>query len=594
MNVQLIATLCIGLLIAACGKNSSNTPAVPAASTDEGNQKQPARTVSADLSSIVKFDGYAVQLAKNQGLADIDVNRFVTQSNAVWRTEWLFEPLRIAVAIPAQNQPSLAEAFDLYYQLRGNDAITIDEVLVNVEFEGLSLDQSSTPENTGNGCPECEWSIAETKTEAAWNIKPSHSDGKNMGEGVEIAHLDTGYTRHPEMIEPSRLLVSRGYDYFDNDPDPIDKDAGRSQGLTHFGHGTATGSVIASAIGAQASFPFDRFVTGMAPKSSLIPIRVDNDVVIWNARRDVKGIEHAVRELAHIISMSRAGLSSKTLAAAVGYATGLGIIVVAAPGNCMPTCGVYYPAKLKTTIAPAATDEQSMPWKKTGNGKRVDISAPGHSVWRALVEKSGTYHVDVSSGTSYATAATAGSAALWLAFHGGWKNMHGTYGANLTEAFRSALKTSGVNPWPDPKMTRRYGTGVLNNQKLLSASLPSPQSFLGKAREEDSPSQGSIESIAEAFDIEDKAEVEAVLARLLGKRKGDLPANMDDVGHEIAIHLFADIAIQRMFLTLLSLPQGENKEADALYESIRGSLWDRASMRLQSVLGEGFGTTESE
>src|SRR5438093_1202238 len=84
---------------------------------------------------------------------------------------------------------------------------------------------------------------------------------RHRGDGIVVAHPDTGYTEHPELIR-SDIQIAKGYDFVDDDADatdPLDP--------PNAGHGTSTGSVIVSDEG-----PADvDHVTGVAPAASLIP-----------------------------------------------------------------------------------------------------------------------------------------------------------------------------------------------------------------------------------------------------------------------------------------------------------------------------------
>ena len=39
---------------------------------------------------------------------------------------------------------------------------------------------------------------------------------------MTVGHPDTGYTPHPELADAARLLHEQGFDFDDDDPDPID------------------------------------------------------------------------------------------------------------------------------------------------------------------------------------------------------------------------------------------------------------------------------------------------------------------------------------------------------------------------------------
>lgn len=115
---------------------------------------------------------------------------------------------------------------------------------------------------------DAEWSLKQTHVLDAWaRFFPGSS---SPGEEIIIGHPDTGYRRHPEIIE--NLLIGQGYDFVDNDPDA--EDELRHGPLLNPGHGTGTASVIVSPKGPpRGSNSRVHAVTGIAPGAKLIPIR---------------------------------------------------------------------------------------------------------------------------------------------------------------------------------------------------------------------------------------------------------------------------------------------------------------------------------
>ena len=325
------------------------------------------------------------------------------------------------------------------------------------------------PPLDGTNPPNYDWSLSLCKVQQAWRLAiPNATTGKAFGEGIVIGHPDTGYTRHPEIWNPTaadnRVLWHEGHDFFDRSDDPADQLDGQNPG-----HGTATSSVIM----AGADHASGDRVDGVAPMAKLIPLRVTNRVVILNFGKLAEAIHYAVDKQCHVISISLGGtLRSRTLHRAVQRAVENGIVVLAAAGNIWPW--VVYPARFDEVIAVAACNCDKKIWADSAKGAAVDIAAPGESVWVARTErKKGRldYYRDRGSGTSFAVAAAAGACALWLAFHGRDELIR-KYGAgNLASVFKEIVVTSGVDV-PSGWRTTEHGAGILNVEKLLKAMLP--------------------------------------------------------------------------------------------------------------------------
>jgi thermitase len=382
---------------------------------------------------------------------------------------------------------------------------------------------------------DCEWSLKSANVIAAWSL----FGARQPGAGVTVGHPDTGYTPHPELADAARLLHDQGFDFDDDDPDPIDDLD--DEILDNPGHGTGTGSVIASGQGAAAGSTPTEFVSGAAPAASLIPIRTTESVVLFSMRGLRRAIDHAVAKGCQVISISLGGpLPSLTLRAAVRRAVDAGTIVLAAAGNQVRV--VVFPAAFDEVIAVAANTVADVPWPGSCRGDAVDITAPGASVWRARVERAAggafAFSVKRGDGTSFAVATTAGIAALWVSFHG-WTTLVRRYGAgNISRVFKSLLQQTCRTPagWD----RANFGPGIVDAHQLLSAPLPDQP----PARKLRDPRRAAVaadavglEAILHLMPEAPRTGVERALAEMLGVPERDLPSVLQDVGEELAFQL---------------------------------------------------------
>ena len=368
--------------------------------------------------------------------------------------------------VPITMTLTVAEAWELAHRLRREAGIETAEPLFDVEFSqpksatqpdgvrGFALFGGDKP-----GTEDHEWAIKRLK------VPEARQATGTSGKGVVIAHPDTGFTKHPEIWPsqpPRQIDVDRGFDFVANDANPEDDLVG---GFGNFpSHGTGTASVIMS-----AALPSK--IIGVAPLVKLIPLRVSNSVIHLSMTNVTNAIHKAVDEGAHIISMSLGGIPSASLHEAVVRAVDEGIILIAASGNFVGV--VVWPAAFDEVIALAATNIEDKPWLFSSRGEAVDVSAPGESVWRALTQNkpSGPQFIaERSSGTSFATAHTAGIAALWLEVHGR-EALIAKYGKRgLVEQFKALLMKTSRRPadWD----SGRFGAGIVDAEALLKAPLP--------------------------------------------------------------------------------------------------------------------------
>ncbi len=301
-----------------------------------------------------------------------------------------------------------------------------------------------------------------------WKAKAGNED-RTPGDGVLVAHPDTGYQKHPQLLEHLDFASdgSSGLNFVERDrPDALDPIENR--GFLQFpGHGTSTASVISCT-------HLDGQPGSVAPGAKILPLRVSSTVVhlSWGNLNDA--IEAAIERKAHVISMSLGGpFGPKFLHETLERAMDAGIIVVAAAGNFVPS--VAFPARVPGVIACAASNAVRAPWRFSGMGTDVVITAPGELVHHLQVDPGDpiTTTARASSGTSFATAHVAGLAALWLSYWGR-DALVAKYGdaKYIPHAFRVALTRSADST---PGFIRRgkggFGGGIANAEKLLRMSM---------------------------------------------------------------------------------------------------------------------------
>jgi subtilisin family serine protease len=317
------------------------------------------------------------------------------------------------------------------------------------------------------------WHLGQVKAKEAWQRFGV------QGEGMRVAHLDTGYTSHPELVTGAGVRADLGYNFEENHSDPTEPLDTIDQG-----HGTATASVLIGQPGKQHQIPdLEAYAEGIAPRAELVPIRVDTDVWFVSSENDVRGITHALRASVDVISMSRGGLDSEALHDAVQLAVSRGVIVVAAASNCNVSCRVWAPGQYPEVVCVAGSTFARTPWGSSSRGKEVAIGAPAHSVYRARTknrENDYDYWVERSSGTSYATPLVAGAGLLWLQRHGGRETVARAVGGpqNIAVVFKHLLMTRGFQPGVDWD-TNEFGPGILDVLALLDAPLSDPRSVAG-------------------------------------------------------------------------------------------------------------------
>ena len=210
------------------------------------------------------------------------------------------------------------------------------------------------------------------------------------GTGLTVAVLDSGVDANQPDIA-GRVI-----------------DGGNFAAGTDIGeHGTEVSTVIAGAY--QNAYG----AAGVAPDVKILAIRVcepegcASDAV-------VEGITAAVDQGADVVNLSLGGETyNSTTAAAVAYAIGKGVVVVASAGNSGDTGNpLEYPASYPGVISVSASTSTGTPAPWAQHNTLVDLSAPGDKIPVGKPLSSGRYVYASASGTSFSAPQVSAAAAL--------------------------------------------------------------------------------------------------------------------------------------------------------------------------------------
>ncbi len=296
------------------------------------------------------------------------------------------------------------------------------------------------------------------------------------GAGIIVAVLDTGVdATHPDLagsVMPGKDLVGFG----------------ASRGAATWArHGTAMGGIIAG----HGHGPGGKDgVVGVAPEAKILPVRVlleEDDPQRDKARRArggalADGIRWAADHGADVINLSLGDDSDSAHPdaaqdAAVRYALGKGVVVVASAGNDGAHGDhVSYPAAYPGVIAVTAVDRDGKRAAFSTRHWYATLSAPGKDV--IITEPDRRYYK--GWGTSAAAAFVSGAAAL----------VRSAY-PELTPAQIKKLLAETASDTPAGGRSNALGTGVvdpaaaletganLQPHKLRPAGLPYKREYFG-------------------------------------------------------------------------------------------------------------------
>lgn len=267
--------------------------------------------------------------------------------------------------------------------------------------------------------------------------------GNETMPDITVAVIDSGidYT-HPFLM--NRVDASRGYDYYNNDSDPMDD---------HH-HGTHVAGIIAD---------------NTTSNVTLIPIKITSADGGTSYTIFESGIKKAIELDADVINLSLGSTSQlsstdvvnlkKIFEPVFAEAESKGIIICAAAGNGAFNSDYIFPAFIESAITVANCKSDGTIASTSNYGSVIDLTAPGTSIYSTYPVNKGSYAT--ISGTSMACPFAAASTALLKTIN---KNITPQEADNMLKAY--------LNPFPTPHTgTKTYGKGILNigNAMLISA-----------------------------------------------------------------------------------------------------------------------------
>ncbi|WP_223634705.1 S8 family serine peptidase [Planococcus sp. 4-30] len=227
------------------------------------------------------------------------------------------------------------------------------------------------------------WGIPQIKAAAAWN-------SGFTGKGVKVAVIDSGITRHEDLV------IAGGYSAID--------------GMTSYADDQGHGTHVAGIIGAKNN---SIGLKGVAHEASLYAVKAFDSKGDAYLSDLIESVNWAITNNMDIINLSGGSPEDSTVFKEVfDKAYARGILIVAAAGNVGTNTGigdnVEYPARYPSVIAVGALGQNLLRAPFSSTGPAVEVVAPGLNIYSTLPSN----RYSLMSGTSMATPYVAGQLAL--------------------------------------------------------------------------------------------------------------------------------------------------------------------------------------
>ncbi len=254
------------------------------------------------------------------------------------------------------------------------------------------------------------------KVRLAVNTAAAHQNGI-LGQGIGIAVVDTGLTKHPDY----RSRITAWYDTLYGRPEPYDDN----------GHGSHVAGIAAG----NGSLSRGKYL-GIAPEAELIGIKVLNHKGNGTIHDIMNGLQWILRNQERlrirIVNISigtndeKAYQEDSAFVRKVNQLWDAGIVVIAAAGNKGPAPhSISAPGNSRKVITVGSydpdTSKQQEESSHSGIGptfsciKKPDVVAPGSQIISCCPPRKGRgYFYSTKSGTSMSTPIVSGAIALLI------------------------------------------------------------------------------------------------------------------------------------------------------------------------------------
>jgi thermitase len=531
-----------------------------------------------DVHTNAEFDALTIEIA-TAAVADPQkeaINALESAVSEVLGTgaeEWTIHPVHASAPgsfdlLPPEGlEITVTQAFQLKYALEQQPAISFAEALFETNMDDIPEGALETADGTGLESFGLDWwnELSDTEQDPMWSLRLIDADqawNLTKGADIRVGHPDSGYIPHTEL-DDGRILHHLEIDAYDGDEGAHSARNADDRGGNH---GLSTASVIVSG---EDKLSQEQFVVGVAPQAEIVPMRITKKgpPIFFSRsgpRRVRDAVYHAIDSECDVISMSMGGLGDRSFRKALQRARERNILLLAAAGNVVRV--VVWPARYPETIAVAACTADRRPWFHSSRGPAVDVTAPGHNVWRAWYDEDNEPGARPSSGTSYAVATAAGAAVLWLAHHGRAELLARYPNIPLQEPFRRLLKETCDDP--PVGHNGQFGSGIINVQNLLEAPLPTETELIQGIQaeslavgEEEAIATG-VSKITAVFDTIAAEDIRTGLAEMWQVPQEDLDDNLEGVEEELLFHMLTNPKLREDFVAAATSAAGTGVEAD--------------------------------
>ncbi len=242
--------------------------------------------------------------------------------------------------------------------------------------------------------------VLPTQNRAAFvqmRLPQAHALSKNFGYGIKVAVIDSGIdTAHPAFAG-SLAPSTEWKDFVDGDTNPQEVSGGNG-----YGHGTGVAGIILQ----------------VAPKATILPIRVLDTNGMGDSDKVIAAIDWAVQKGAKVINLSLG--TNEPVAALktmVSYANQMGVFVITSAGNSGSTSMTYPAANANDgsysdrLISVGSVNNSGSRSSFSNYGTALKFTAPGEQIYSAYPANQSAH----MTGTSFAAPIITGAITLALA-----------------------------------------------------------------------------------------------------------------------------------------------------------------------------------